>query len=606
MEKNPTEKPSASNAVESENSNGGSSLTRRGFLRNGTATGVGLGLIVTSKTAIGQIGTSDNVVRLGFIGCGAQAEALRSASSVVDGVKFGAVADIRKAGVQAIRGRLVAAGQGFGDAGKTVKYYFDPQQLIDEAKELGLDGVIVACPDYYHHHWTRKALEAGLHVYCEKLMSNTIARAADMVRAQVETGKLCQIGHQRRSNPRYLHVRDRVVNEAKLLGWITHAYGQWNRSYSASQPRPIPKKLRDYKAMDPILPKYGFKTGVEGMFELINWRMYKKYGGGIISDLGAHQIDIFNWFFQANPKSVTATGGIDFYTEEYVTKLLRQWVQEDIDANSGEGEEPTIAPEIAEAVQKINIGYEHADNVMLFYEYDTPRERWGTEAGTGDSLTCRAYYQVLTTTGSQNFYEKFMGEFGSIAISEDDKVNQIYAESHADAAKWERATMGENPLISKDYSKKEVKYKFWQNEYTPPPVKHLATLTDARVSAAPAAYQIPVSLTEPAHAPHVRNFVETIRNDGTQDDLNCPVEVAFQSTVSILKIFESLDKRATIDLVAKDFDYKNAPPLDPDDSVLQGTTPKQLDPTPAPSVEESTAPVPAPGVDPAEVGTGAE
>ena len=131
------------------------------------------------------------------------------------------------------------------------------------------------------------------------------------------------------------------------------------------------------------------------------------------------------------------------------------------------------------------------------------------------TITSRAYYQVLTTTGSQNFYEKFMGEFGSIAISEDDKVNQIYSESHADKAKWEAATKGKNPIITKELEKKEIKHKFWQNEYTPPPVKHLATIIDARASAAPAKYEILVFFTEPAHAPHVRNFVETIRNGGT-------------------------------------------------------------------------------------------
>ena len=129
-----------------------SSLTRRGFLRNSSAAGVGIGLIVTSKTALGQIGTADGDVRLGIIGCGAQAEALRAASTVVDGVKFGAVADIQKTAIQKMRGRIVASKKGFGEGGTDVKFYFDPQKLLDESKDLGLDGVLIACPDYYHHH----------------------------------------------------------------------------------------------------------------------------------------------------------------------------------------------------------------------------------------------------------------------------------------------------------------------------------------------------------------------------------------------------------------------------------------------------------------------
>ncbi len=201
-------RPESSTAPRSSDSasSGTSSLTRRGFLRNSSAAGVGIGLIVTSKTAIGQIGTKDGDVRLGIIGCGAQAEALRAASSVVDGVKFGAVADIQKDAVGGMYGRIRASKKGLGSDGTEIKRYLDPQQLLDESKDLQLDGVLIASPDYYHHHWTRKALAAGLNVYCEKMMSNTIDGAARHGDGPWKYGKLCQIGHQRRSNPRYLHA----------------------------------------------------------------------------------------------------------------------------------------------------------------------------------------------------------------------------------------------------------------------------------------------------------------------------------------------------------------------------------------------------------------
>jgi len=564
MEKDPTSsQPSADPASETPKASGGSSLTRRGFLRNGSAAGVGIGLIVTSKTALGQTGTSDSDIRVGIIGCGAQAEALRAASTVVKGVKIGATADIQMKSAKSMAARLRASKQAFGTDGTGIHFYDDPQKMLDDP-EVPLDAVYVATPDFVHHEWTRKAAEAGKHVYCEKLMSNTIARAADMVKAQEDTNQLIQIGHQRRSNPRYLHVRDKVVNKEKLLGWITHAYGQWNRSYSQSQPRPIPKKIKQYLAPE-ILQKHGYmdgdKTQIEGMFELINWRMYKKYGGGIISDLGAHQIDIFNWFFESQPKSVTATGGIDYYTEEFVTNILRNWVAEDEAAAAEANEDPTIQQEVRDQLKKINIGYEHADNVMLFYEYDTDRARWGTKAGTGDKLTSRAYYQVLTTTGSQKFYEKFMGEYGSIAISEDDKVNQIYSETNADLDRWKELSEMDNPIISKKFTKKEITHKFWEPEHTAPPVKHLAKITDSRVSKSAAEYQIPVSLTEPAHAPHVRNFIDTVRASGTVAErqanmLKCPVQEAFRSSVSILKIFESLETNQRVELKESDFDPK--------------------------------------------------
>ena len=90
------------------------------------------------------------------------------------------------------------------------------------AKEPQLDAVIVATPDWMHAEHTNACLEAGKHVYCEKEMSNTLAGAASMVRTARETGKLLQIGHQRRSNPRYWHAL-RLIEKDKVLG-RHHAY----------------------------------------------------------------------------------------------------------------------------------------------------------------------------------------------------------------------------------------------------------------------------------------------------------------------------------------------------------------------------------------------
>jgi predicted dehydrogenase len=57
------------------------------------------------------------------------------------------------------------------------------------------------------------------------------------------------------------------------------------------------------------IAKYGYKD----MHQFRNWRWFKALGGGPLSDLGAHQIDIFNWWFGMTPKSVMASGGVDYY-----------------------------------------------------------------------------------------------------------------------------------------------------------------------------------------------------------------------------------------------------------------------------------------------------
>src|SRR5207237_47134 len=126
--------------------------------------------------------------------------------------------------------------------------------------------------------------------YCEKLMSNTVEGARAMVLAARENKKLLQIGHQRRSNPRYLHARDRVVREAHLLGRLTNISGQWHRAVTEDFGTPKGAEMSPER-----LHKYGF----DDMHQFRNWRWFKKYAGGPISDLGAHQIDVYNWMLGA-------------------------------------------------------------------------------------------------------------------------------------------------------------------------------------------------------------------------------------------------------------------------------------------------------------------
>jgi hypothetical protein len=76
-----------------------------------------------------------------------------------------------------------------------------------------------------------------------------------MVEAARETGKLLQIGHQRRSNPRYLHCYEKLLNEAKLLGRIVTVNGQWNRGVAPTSAAPE----RGTRSRRTRLKQYGFK-----------------------------------------------------------------------------------------------------------------------------------------------------------------------------------------------------------------------------------------------------------------------------------------------------------------------------------------------------------
>ena len=341
-----------------------SMISRRDFIGK-AAGGIGAGLVLGAPNILRAAqGEASDKIHVALVGFGKQGKVLLDAMSNIPGLHFQAVCDIwdynLKGGIAKVRALQ----------GHTPKGYADIDEML--ATEKGLDAAIVATPDFWHSPHTVKCLEAGLHVYCEKMMANTIDAARDMVRAMEKTGKLCQIGHQRRSNPRYRYTLEQLIKGKKICGQIVNINGQWNRAISSSQDIAFNPKL----AIKPeILTRYGFKD----MHQFMNWRTYRDLSGGPISDLGAHQIDIFNWFLGVSPKSVFASGGNDYFKTR-----------------------------------------EHFDNVMTIFDYETP------QGGV------RAFYQVLTTTSAGGgYYESFMGTEATINISERSAYTNIYRESSA-------------------------------------------------------------------------------------------------------------------------------------------------------------------------------
>ena len=120
------------------------------------------------------------------------------------------------------------------------------------------------------------------------------------------------------------------------------------------------------------------------MHQFRNWRWYKGKGGGPIVDLGSHQIDIYSWFLGANPSHVMASGGNLYYDPK-----THEWY----------------------------------DTVMAVYDYDTPLG------------PAKAYYSTQTTNGSQGYFENFMGDQGTLLISESEVnyAGQLYRDPNAPA-----------------------------------------------------------------------------------------------------------------------------------------------------------------------------
>jgi hypothetical protein len=133
-------------------------------------------------------------------------------------------------------------------------------------------------------------------------------------------------------------------------------------------------------------------------------------------------------------------------------------------------------------------------------------------------------YQVQTTTKHGGFYETFMGENGSIVISEVPQ-NGNWAMREAHAPEWDS-------LVKQGYLLTETT--------TPPKVKTKNVFVDVRVTAEAGRWPLPIELAKPAHQPHLENFFNAI-SLGTA--LSCPGELGYECAVSVLKVNEAVESR---------------------------------------------------------------
>jgi len=448
----------------------------KSILKSITATAVALPTFtVLSKEEefrVGPLlGPKEDDVNVAIVGFGKEGKILTQACLQIPGVRFKAVCDIWHRQTKMAKGRLKYYGH-------FLNHYVDYREMLD-AEGDKIDCVIIATPDWMHAEIACACMEAGKHVYCEKEMSNTLEKAREMVLCQRRTGKLLQIGHQRRSNPRYVHAIENVIRKHRVLGRVTHAYAQWNRAAALFE------TIKKEKAHVPELTLH--KYGYENMEQFLNWRWFKKYGGGPMVDLGSHQIDLFFWAWDCCPISVTALGGADYYKRE------------------------------------LN------DNVMALYQFKTK-----------EGQINRAFYQVQTTSSRGGFYEQFMGENGSMTISEiSSRGNAVQREFRNDLHNTRLWNMfADQGLIKMPRNPRRSSLAAY------------GIALDVNVSAESLKSLLPVDLLKPAHMPHLENFFNAVRK-GTP--LSCPAELAYESAVAVLSTNRAVAERKTIHFKPEDF-----------------------------------------------------
>ena len=267
-------------------------LPRREFLRTVTAAATAL-----SYSRI--LGAADRV-RLGVVGCGARGVGDMNNFVALGNVDVTALCDVYTAQID--RAKQTAPNA------KPVKDYRHLLEMKD------VDAVLIAVPDHWHAAITIDALNAGKDVYVEKPLTLRINEGAAIVTAARSHSRICQVGMQQRSGKHYLQAKQEYFDTGKL-GKITLARTWWHGN--AYHLRKAPASLQtqpaglDWKTFLGPLAWRNYDPQ-----QYYNWRAYLDYGGGQITDLFTHWIDVVHMFMGSDiPVSATASGGIYHYKD---------------------------------------------------------------------------------------------------------------------------------------------------------------------------------------------------------------------------------------------------------------------------------------------------
>lgn len=303
--------------------------TRRDFMRGMLAAGTALPL--SAAAYYGYNGTfGGRPVKAGIIGAGDEGGVLVGEHNPRY-LEFVAYSDIRPTNQARIfDGEPTGPRKGFNyhygtNARASIRKYERYQDMLADAD---IEAVVIALPLNLHAEVAIAAMRAGKHVLCEKLMAWNVRQCKDMIRAADETGKVLSIGHQRHYSMLYAHANEIV--RSNVLGEIRHIRALWHRN-NATAPdgrtelvngRTIPIYTDSWRKAVPAadaqhlrdsITQYGWKD----VNQLVRWRLYRATGGGLMAELGSHQLDACSIFLEKKkPLAVSATGGKHFYQDD--------------------------------------------------------------------------------------------------------------------------------------------------------------------------------------------------------------------------------------------------------------------------------------------------
>ena len=167
------------------------------------------------------------------------------------------------------------------------KKYSDYREVLASPD---VQGIIIACPLHEHAPIAISGMKAGKHVFSEKSMARTLDQCKEMYDVYKQTGQVLYIGQQRLFDKKYIKALEMVHNGT--IGEVVGLRNFWFRNNDWRRPVPEPSLERQ-----------------------INWRLYKEYSGGLMTELATHQLQIGTWALKSIPDYIMGSGDITFWKD---------------------------------------------------------------------------------------------------------------------------------------------------------------------------------------------------------------------------------------------------------------------------------------------------
>ncbi|MGI6073629.1 MAG: Gfo/Idh/MocA family protein [Fermentimonas sp.] len=304
--------------------------------------------------------------RIGFIGTGSRGQYNIHAVMNIPHAKIVALCDIYPPNLKTA-----------SEICPYAKTYTDYRKML-ESQEI--DGVIISTPLYLHAPMTLDALDAGKHVYCEKAMAHTMDQCKEVYDVYQKTDKVLYFCMQRMFDEKY--IKGMQMIHSGQIGEIVGERCYWFRNHDWR--RPVPSKDLERQ---------------------INWRLYRDYSVGLMTELATHQLEVCCWAMQRVPESVIGMGDIVYWKDG------------------------------REVYDSVSLTYHYNNGVKINYEsliankYNGMEDQILGKKGTMN-LATGIYYLEDEAGGKKSGIEQLIGQIG----------NKIYASVPGAGPSWRSET----------------------------------------------------------------------------------------------------------------------------------------------------------------------